>query len=58
MRNSSLFWVMPDFPTNTYQNKCMYKQSINPKYIKQWIIDHSKDIYPWKFFDITVHKGN
>ena len=29
-------------PLNTCQNKYIYKHSINPKYIKQWIICHFK----------------
>ena len=37
---------MRDFPPNTCQNECTYKHSVNPKYIKQWIIYHSK-AYIW-----------
>ena len=34
------------FPLNTWQNKCIYKHSVNPKHIKQWITYHFKT-YIW-----------
>ena len=40
------FCVTREFSLNTFQNKCMYRHSINPKYIKQWIIYHFKR-YIW-----------
>ena len=57
MRNTSQFskscvtWVCNsvltrELPPNTCQNKCIYKHSITPKYIKQWITYHFKT-YIW-----------
>ena len=36
------FNTQQKFPANTCQNKCIYKHSVNPKYIKQWITYHFK----------------
>ena len=40
------FNTQQKFPPNTCQNKCIYKHSVNPKYIKQWITYHFKT-YIW-----------
>ena len=61
MRCGEVGWlescVTREFP-NTCQNKCIYKYSINPRYIKQWIICHFTRIYDWDLLDITVHEVN
>ena len=49
------FCVTWELPSNTCQNKCIYKHSINPEYIKQLIITSTR-IYDWELLVITVHE--